>query len=676
MSLTSMSEVSTACQSRSIRRRTSANSAVPEGDTVTVTLDLDPERQVVIPIMATAQGGAGATDYTVAASVTFNSGDTEQTITFTAAQDTDNDDGESVLLAIGASLPAGVSAGATDETVVSITDDDVPQVTVMFGAATYTALEGGTATITVTLNLDPERQVVIPIMATAQGGAGATDYTVAASVTFNSGDTEQTITFTAAMDMDNDDGESVLLAIGASLPAGVSAGATDETVVSITDGDVPQVTVSFGAGTYTVAEGGTATITVTLNLDPERQVVIPIMATDQGGAGATDYTVPASVTFNSGDTEQTITFTAATDTDSDDGESTLLAIGTSLPSGVSAGTLATTTVSITDVDRRPRAPGDNAGRSGTVVTIARIPEGTVIPDHSSLWVGTTVEDNSTFVEGTRALFRLQFEAVGGGPAVGAVDVDLSYDWRHDSPLVTTHAQVVRTAVSLYRVDVWDTAVQIHDNDVGHPDGTVTIRITGCSRNGCIVGTPSELTLTIAADDGGPAAAVPGPPSVPRLVCARSGDGYDDTGIAVSWKAPTFVGGAPVESYELRYRQSSQFLQGRLILHPWEYWPGRLAATSTILTGLVTRLEYSVQVRAVNRNGGGPVVRAVVLRGGPDSRSLRNHRPVDPVGARRARDLDGRHDTPEGVSSDGRYALGPRERRRCRRRHLRLRPRER
>ncbi len=108
----------------------------------------------------------------------------------------------------------------------------------------------------------------------------------------------------------------------------------------------------------------------------------------------------------------------------------------------------------------------------------------------------------------------------------------------------------------------------------------------------------------ADDDGGPEAAIPGPPGVPGLVCAPSDDGYDNTGIAVSWEAPTFVGGAPVESYELRYRQSSQFLQGRLVLHPWEYWPGRLAATSTILTGRVTRLNYTVQVRAVNDNGPG------------------------------------------------------------------------
>ena len=77
-------------------------------------------------------------------SVTFNTGEMSKTITFTATQDADDDDGESVLLAFGTSLPAGVSASGTVETTVTITDANDPQVTVMFGADAYTVLEGGT----------------------------------------------------------------------------------------------------------------------------------------------------------------------------------------------------------------------------------------------------------------------------------------------------------------------------------------------------------------------------------------------------------------------------------------------------------------------------------------------------------------------------------------------------
>ena len=323
-----------------------------EGGTAAVTVELsaDPERTVAVPITKTNQGGASAADYSgVPASVTFNAGQTSQPITFAATQDTEDDDGESVKLAFGA-LPTGVREGATDETTVSIRDDDDPQVTVSFGAATYTAAEGSTSTVTVTLSADPERTVAIPLTATNQGGASAADYSgVPATVTFDAGDTSKTFDFAATADTEDDDGESVLLGFGTTLPARVSAVSPSETTVSIRDDDDPAVTVSFGADTYTADEGGTATVTVTRSAAPERTVTLPITKTEQGGATSADYSgVPSSVTFNSGDMSKTIMFTAMADTEDDDGESVKLAFG-KLPSGVSMGSPRETTVTIRQV---------------------------------------------------------------------------------------------------------------------------------------------------------------------------------------------------------------------------------------------------------------------------------------------------------------------------------------
>ena len=55
--------------------------------------------------------------------MTFNSGETSQTFSFTAVDDTDDDDGESVVLGFG-TLPTDVSAGTTSTARVSITDND------------------------------------------------------------------------------------------------------------------------------------------------------------------------------------------------------------------------------------------------------------------------------------------------------------------------------------------------------------------------------------------------------------------------------------------------------------------------------------------------------------------------------------------------------------------------
>ena len=265
------------------------------------------------------------------ANVVFNSGETEKSITFSATQDDVDDDGESVRLAFG-TLPDRVSAGTTSETVVSITDDDVPSVAVSFEQGTYTAAEGGTVEVTVTLSADPERTVTIPITKANQGTASDADYSgVPANVVFNSGETEKSITFSATQDDVDDDGESVRLAFG-TLPDRVSAGTTSETVVSITDDDVPSVAVSFEQGTYTAAEGGTVEVTVTLSADPERTVTIPITKANQGTASDADYSgVPANVVFNSGETEKSITFSATQDDVDDDGESVRLAFGTLPP---------------------------------------------------------------------------------------------------------------------------------------------------------------------------------------------------------------------------------------------------------------------------------------------------------------------------------------------------------
>ena len=193
------------------------------------------------------------------------------------------------------------------------------EVTVTFAQDPYTVAEGAEQSVAVRLSADPERTVVIPLAATDQGSASPADYTVPPNVTFATGEMEKTITFSATQDTEDDDGESVLLAFGGTLPIGVSAGTTAETTVSITDDDNPAVTVMLGEGAYTVPEGGTQTVTVTLSVDPERTVVIPLTATDQGETTSADYTVPLSVTFDAEEMSKTITFSATDDPDDDDG---------------------------------------------------------------------------------------------------------------------------------------------------------------------------------------------------------------------------------------------------------------------------------------------------------------------------------------------------------------------
>lgn len=99
------------------------NYEAKEGESVAVTLRLSapPERSVTVPLLATHHGGATPSDYRVPGSVTFSSRQTERTFTFTATDDSADDDGEAVVLSFG-SLPSRVSGD--DETMIAIQDND------------------------------------------------------------------------------------------------------------------------------------------------------------------------------------------------------------------------------------------------------------------------------------------------------------------------------------------------------------------------------------------------------------------------------------------------------------------------------------------------------------------------------------------------------------------------
>ena len=258
----------------------------------------DPERTVTIPVNSMELGGATSADYSgVPNSLVFNAGDLEKAFTFAATADALDDDGESVLLTFGP-LPDGVAAGAWNETTVSIADDDVPLVSVSFDRTEHSVAEGATTSVKVALDQDPERTVAIPITRTHLGGATVTDYSgVPDGLLFNAGDTEKAFVFSAIQDSVDDDGESVLLTLGA-LPEGVAVGARNKATVSILDDDVPFVSVSFEQAVYTVEEGATTTVRVSLSADPERTVIIDLDESPQGGIALDEYSgVPESITM-------------------------------------------------------------------------------------------------------------------------------------------------------------------------------------------------------------------------------------------------------------------------------------------------------------------------------------------------------------------------------------------
>ena len=501
-----------------------ASYPVAEGGTVTVKVQLsaNPKREVVVPLTTSNQGGATSADYSgVPATVTFQSGDMEKSFTFTAIQDTVDDDEESVKLGFG-SLPARVTAGTRDEATVSIADDDDPAVTVSFKQASYSVAEGDTVAVKVQLNAVPERTVTIPITTSNQGGATSADYSgVPSSVTFQSGDMEESFTFTAAQDTVDDDEESVKVGFG-SLPARVTAGTRDEATVSIADNDDPAVTVRFEQASYPVAEGDTVAVKVQLNAVPERTVTIPITTSNQGGATSADYSgVPSSVTFQSGDMEESFTFTAAQDTVDDDGESVKLGFGT-LPARVTAGTRDEATVSIADDDDpavtvRFELASYSVAEGDTVavkVQLNAVPERTVtIPITTADQGGASSSDYSgvpssvTFQSGDReesfTFTAAQDTVDDGGESVklgfGSLPARVTAGTRDEATVSITDGDAPAVTVSFERgtysvAEGSDVTVKVQLSVV--PERSVTIPITTTDQRGAsssdYLGVPSSV----------------------------------------------------------------------------------------------------------------------------------------------------------------------------------------
>ena len=271
---------------------------------------------------ATSDGTAVAgSDYAASRGwLTFPEGSaTSQRIVVDIVDDAEDEEEEETLLltlsnARNAALAGG---GSTLEATGTIEDDDDPAVEASFGSSSYFVTEGGTATVDVVLDRDPERDLRISLARTHRGGASSADYSAPSSVSFASGETHRTFKVSATDDTVDDDDESVELSFRTPLPGRVTASGGGTEVV-IEDDDDPAVVLSFGASRYFVREGGTATVEVRLNRDPERFMEILLERTESGGATSADYSAPSSVSFGSGETRRTFEVAVVDDAEDDD----------------------------------------------------------------------------------------------------------------------------------------------------------------------------------------------------------------------------------------------------------------------------------------------------------------------------------------------------------------------
>ena len=322
---------------------------VVEGDVAefVVSLDAASARQVTVAY-ATGDGTAQAVeDYTAVshATTTFAAGYTKQTVSVTTKEDARNEDREAFTVTLSDPSNATLAAGATTAT-GTITDDDAPPELSITGAAVR---EGEAAEFVVKLSPASGRRVTVAY-ATGDGAARAReDYTAVsrATLTFDAGDTERAISISTTQDTRNEDQEAFTVTLSNPSNATLAAGATTATATIADDDALPVLSL---AGT-TVSEGETAEFVVTLSPASGKPVTVAYRTDDGTARAGEDYTAVSSMTltFDAGDTEQTISISTTQDTRNEDQEAF-----TAMLSNPSNATLArdaaTATGAITDDD--------------------------------------------------------------------------------------------------------------------------------------------------------------------------------------------------------------------------------------------------------------------------------------------------------------------------------------
>ena len=270
--------------------------------TYTVVLNTLPTGDVTVTIVDPADN-ADVTANPASLTFTTTNWDTAQTVTVSAAEDGDPlEDTATVTHTVSGGDYGAITA---QDVAVTVTDNDMPGVTV--APTSLTVNEGSTNTYTVVLDTLPSGNVSVAITSNNSDVTASSSNLTFTTTTWSA---EQTVTVTAGEDADAADDMATLT----HNPSGADYGSVGDAdlAVTVTDDETAGVTVT--PTSLTVTEGGMNTYTVVLDTQPTATVTVTIVdPTDNADVTAN----PASLTFTTTnwDTAQTVTVSAAEDGD-------------------------------------------------------------------------------------------------------------------------------------------------------------------------------------------------------------------------------------------------------------------------------------------------------------------------------------------------------------------------
>jgi hypothetical protein len=443
-----------------------------ENTTVQLAVQLSEVSGRTVTVNYAATGGTaagGGTDYTlVSGTLTFNPGEFQKFVPVTIAEDTLNENSETVVVALSA--PGFASLGTRSTHTLTITDDD-PVPTLTFRApVTSSAPEGNSGTTVITLTVDLStvsgRDVLVDYGVGGGTATLGTDFTLGGTgtLTIPAGATSGTIDLNILGDTRDEDDETVSVILtnlrGADPGADLAYTHTIEN-----DADTPP-TVSFVPATAGGAEE-TAVVVVGVELSgpSDRTVTVEYGLTGGTASNGVDFalTGTGALVFAPGETSKTIVLDIFDDLLDEDNETVILGLSNLV--NCTAGTVAYTYTINDDADPPPAVSFALSGSQGQEsVTAASLSVNLSSASGRQVQVAYTVGGTATGggVDYTLANGTLTFLAGETSKIIPLAVVNDSIDEDNETVVVTltnppTNATMGANAAHTYTILDNDTA---------------------------------------------------------------------------------------------------------------------------------------------------------------------------------------------------------------------------
>ncbi len=405
--------------------------------TTTMTFDVtlsNPSDQTVTVDYATNDGTSTIADGDYAAAsgtVTFNPGQTAKTVDVTVNGDDTTEPDESITLVLSNASNANILDDSGTGTITN--DDPIPDVSI--DDQSITEGNAGTSTLTFHVTLSHASSDTVSVDYATNGGTATAadgDYVAATgTVTFNPGQTAQTVDVTVNGDLTHESDETFTVDLSNETNAGVAEGSGTGTITN--DDQVPDI--STDDQSITEGDTGTSTLTFNVTLSNPSDQTVTVDYTTNGGTATTadgDYVAATgTVSFDPGQTAKTVDVTVNGDLTHESDESFTVDLSNPSNGNVLAGS---GTGTILDDDASPTISVANAS-----VTEGNVGDTTLSFDVTlSVASAGTVTVDYTTTDGSATLANSDYDAASDtltfdpGQTTKTVDVTVHGDTTHET----------------------------------------------------------------------------------------------------------------------------------------------------------------------------------------------------------------------------------------------------